>query len=123
RKEERGRLSRKSQSKLQRPDSGDDDWCAAPVSNLPKKCARVEIKRVDRAITKVSNEQSVVKIAEAFECRPSHPPWRVKLTFAYESLEQMSLGIENVDETIAGTSDIVFFSTVALSVSHIDVTI
>ena len=108
---------------MQRPDSWNHDGSSARVSDPAEKCPRIEVESVDRSIAKIADEQSIVEIAEAFEGRPGHPPRRIEDTFAGESLEQISLSIEDVDETIARPGDIICFGAVPLGVSHINVTV
>src|SRR5205823_14617305 len=85
RKEQRaGRGVSHAETELQRPDSWNVDRRVGGVADLTEEVARVEVERVDRAVTEVADKQSVVELRESLERGPCHPPRRVELAVASE---------------------------------------
>src|SRR5215472_5731099 len=106
-------------TELERPNSGDLNWCAARVGDLAQKRARVEVERVDGPITKVADEKRIVEAAETFKWRPGHSPGRVELTLTDEPLQQVAFGVKNVEEAVSGTLNIVMLIRVLYGVSNV----
>ena len=97
--------------------------CAGLVAELAEEGAGREVVGVDRAVAEVADEQRVVELAVALQGGPGHPPGGVELALAGEPLEQVPLGVEDVDEAVARAGDVVVLGGVLLGVGDVEVAV
>src|SRR5262249_55424920 len=115
--------TRDAQAELESPDPWDFDRLVVGIADRAKELPRVEVKRIDTAVTEVADKGRVVEIAEALEGCPGHPPRRVELALAGEPPQQVPIRVKNVNEPVSWPGNIVFLIGVLQSVGYVEMAV
>ena len=106
-------------AELQRPKPRDRDRIAITVTQRAKQFTREWIESMDRAVSKIPDEQSIAEVAEEIR-RQFDSPRRVERAIGYQPLEQVSVEIEHIDEAVARASDVVMLVVVLHRVRYVE---
>jgi hypothetical protein len=82
--------------------------------------AALEVKGVDSAVAEISYQQRVAEPPE-IRGRQRHAPQRVEPSARCEPANEITVGVEHVDKSQAGSGDITLGGLVLLGVGHIQI--
>src|SRR5262249_26624687 len=121
--ERTGGCLRHAQAEHKRPESGDLDGVACRVGNGAQEVTGVEIEGIDRAIAEVSYKKRVGESSESLEGSPCHSPGGIELPLGHETLIQPPGGIEDIDEAVARSFDVILLVRILQRVRDIDLSV
>src|SRR6266566_4757979 len=105
--------------KAQSPESVDRDRAAAGTTELALELAAHRVVGVDPAVAEVADEDVAAEGAEG-RGRERHRPGRVELASADETLEQIAVGGEDIDEAVTGPRVVVVLAGTLLSEGDVE---
>ncbi len=103
----------------QSPQTINDNRVAFLVAELTQEGAGIGIERVDVSIAEISHQQVMAELAKGTTCE-SQAPRRVQLTVCYQSLDEMAIGIENIDEPMTSTRDVTILLCILFGIRDVE---
>ena len=103
----------------QAPQPIDRDGTVVCISELVDEFAAHGVDDVDPAISKVADEQIACELPKAGRCE-RQTPWGVEPAAGRQSLEQVAIGIEDINVAIPRACHIVLTVGVLLGVGHVE---
>ena len=101
---------------LQRPKPIDDKCLTVKIANLIDESARLWIVGIDLTVAEVADPQRPAELSESGR-RHRHTPRRIKLAMLCESLQEVTLEIEDIDDAMTHTGYVVVLCRVLYGVS------
>src|SRR5207248_4601532 len=108
-----------SPAKHQSPQAINNDGMAKLVGEVTEKGTGIGVERIDVSIAEISDQQVMTEHAKGTTCE-SQAPWRVQLSLCYQSLDEMAIGIEDIDEPMAQTRDITILLCILFGIRDIE---
>ncbi len=108
-----------SQAKQQSPQAINNYGVAILVGEVTEKGTGIGIERIDVSIAEISDQQVMTEYAKGTTCK-SQAPWRVQLPLCYQPLDEMAIGIEDIDEPTAQTRDITILLCILFGIRDIE---
>ena len=103
----------------QRPQTINDNGVAFLVGELTQEGAGIGIECVDVAIAEIADQQIMAELAKRTACE-SQAPRRVQLTVCYQPLDEMAVGIEDIDDPMAGTRDVTILLCILFGIRDVE---
>jgi hypothetical protein len=102
------------------PETVDLDRSVVCRSQLSPEFAGTQVERADPSVTEVADEKGITEAPE-IRRRQREAPWRVELTVRHQSMKQIAIGIEHIDEAKSLTGNVILLGVILLRIGDIEI--